>query len=182
DRFFPKLDRDFVRHELAFTRIFEKRFPDFRACINRTKHVAARTMIEARNCAESFALGSFAVAGRAKQDKRAVFHETTRYIAVRANREGKRLFRSHRIDVDPAPAAIEADVAVDQSENRVIAAEANVLTRQKFRAALANNDVAGDDQLAAKSFYTETFANAVAAVLDAALSFFMSHDLRFFRF
>src|SRR6266513_117457 len=79
-------------------------------------------------------------------------------------------------------APIEANVAVDQRENGVIAAEANVLTRQKFRAALANNDVASHDQLAAESFYTEPLANAVAAVLNAALSFFMSHDLRFFRF
>src|SRR6266571_1164142 len=38
------------------------------------------------------------------------------------------------------------------------------------------------DQRAAESFYTEPLANAVAAVLNAALSFFMSHDLRFFRF
>jgi hypothetical protein len=101
--------------------------------------------------------------------------KATGYTAVRANREAKRLFRSDRIDVDPSPAAIEADVAVDQSENCVIAAEADIFTRQKFRAALADNDVAGHDQLAAESFYTEPFANAVAAILNAALSFFMSH-------
>src|ERR1700736_386846 len=110
------------------------------------------------------------------------FMKATGYTALAANREGKRLFRSDRIDVDPSSTAIEADVAVDQSENRVIAAEPDIFTRQKFRAALANDDVAGHDQLAAESFYTETFANAVAAILNAALSFFMSHDLRFFRF
>src|SRR5207237_4628752 len=103
------------------------------------------------------------------------FMKATRYTALGANREGKRLFRSDRIDVDPASAAIEADVAVDQRENRVIAAEADILTRQELGPALADNDVAGDDQLAAESFYTEPLAHAVAAVLNAALSFFMSH-------
>jgi hypothetical protein len=132
-------------------------------------------MIEARNRAERFTLGAFAAAGRAKQDERAVFHENDCYTALAANREGKRLFRSDRIDVDPSPAAIEADVAVDQRENRVIPAEANIFARQEFRPALTDNDVAGHDQLAAESFYTEPFADAVAAVLNAALSFFMSH-------
>ena len=91
----------------------------------------------------------------------------------------KQLLGSDCIDIDPTPSAIEANIAIDQRENGVIAAEANVLTRQKFRAALANNDVASHDQLAAESFYTEPLANAVAAVLNAALSFFMSHDLGF---
>jgi hypothetical protein len=101
--------------------------------------------------------------------------KATGYTAVRANREGKRLFRSDRVDIDPSPAAIETDVAVDQRENRVIAAKADIFTRQKFRAALADNDVSGHDQLAAESFYTEPFTDAVAAILNTALSFFMSH-------
>jgi len=107
------------------------------------------------------------------------FMKATGYTALAANREGKRLFRSDRIDVDPSSAAIEADATIDQRENCVIASEADVFARQKFRAALANDDIAGHDRFAAESFYTETFADAVAAVLNAALSFFMSHDLRF---
>jgi hypothetical protein len=103
--------------------------------------------------------------------------EATRYTATGANREGKlsQLFRRDRIDVDPSPAAVEADVSVHQRENCVIAAEADVFARQKFSAALADNDVAGHDQLAAESFYTKPFADAVPAILNAALSFFMSH-------
>src|SRR5437773_8666613 len=182
DRFFPKFDSNVVWNELAFARVFQKRFPDFCARIDRTKHLAARTMIKALNGTERFALGPFPAAGRTKQDERAVFHESEWLYCSRSQSGEERLFRSDRIDIDSSSAAIEADVAVDQSENRVIAAEANVLTRQKFRAALANNDVASHDQLAAESFYTEPLANAVAAVLNAALSFFMSHDLRFFRF
>jgi len=42
------------------------------------------------------------------------FMKATRYTALRANREGKRLFRRDRIDVDPSSAAIEADAAVDE--------------------------------------------------------------------
>jgi len=40
----------------------------------------------------------------------------------------------------------------------------------------------GDDHLAAEFFNAQPLADAVAAVLNAALSFFVSHDLRFFRF
>ncbi len=111
------------------------------------------------------------------------FMKATRYTALAANREGKlrRLFRGDRIDIDPPSGAIESHVAVNQREDCVIAAKANVLARQKFRAALANNDVAGHDQLAAESFYTETLANAVATILNAALSFFVCHNLRFLR-
>jgi len=105
--------------------------------------------------------------------------KATGYTAVWANREGKRLFRSDWIDVDPSSAAIEADATVDERENRIIAAEADIFARQKFRAALADNDVAGDHGLAAEPFYTEPFADAVPAILNATLSFFMSHDLRF---
>ena len=36
-------------------------------------------------------------------------------------------------------------------------------------------DVSGDDVLAAKLLYPESFADAVPPVLDAALTFFMSH-------
>ena len=99
----------------------------------------------------------------------------TRYTAVWANREEKRLFRNDWIDVDPSSTAIEADGTIDQRENCVIAAEADVFAGQKFRAALANNNVAGEHRFAAESFYTKPFADAVAAILNAALSFFMSH-------
>src|SRR5437773_10151365 len=68
------------------------------------------------------------------------FMKANGYTALAANREEKRLFRSDRIDIDSSSTPIEANVAVDQRENRVIAAEANVLTRQKFRAALARSE------------------------------------------
>jgi hypothetical protein len=44
-------------------------------------------------------------------------------------------------------------------------------------ATLANDDVAGDDQLTAEFFHAEAFADAVAPVLRATLTFFMCHDV-----
>jgi hypothetical protein len=104
-----------------------------------------------------------------------------RYTALAASREGN-LFRRDGIDIDAATSAIEANIPVNQRENRVIASEADVFAGLKFRAALPHDDVAGDDHLAAEFFYAQPLADAVAAVLNAALSFFMSHDLRFFGF
>jgi len=96
------------------------------------------------------------------------------YTAVAANREGK-LFRWERIDVHAAAASIESDVSVYQRENGVIAAETDISSGKKLRPALAHDDIASQNHLAAKSFYAEPFADAVAAVLNAALSFFVSH-------
>src|SRR5437879_4742525 len=76
-------------------------------------------------------------------------------------------------DLYPSTGAIEANIPVDQRENCVIATETYIFPRQKFRAALTHNDVTRHDQLASKSFYSEPFADAVAAILNAALSFFM---------
>jgi len=103
------------------------------------------------------------------------------YTALTANREGK-LFRSDGIDIDPPTTAIESDVAINERVNRVIAAETDVLAGLKFCAALPDNDITRDDHLASEFLYSETFADAVAAVLNAALSFFVCHGLRFFRF
>src|SRR5439155_16105299 len=89
--------------------------------------------------------------------------------SVRRNR-GRR-----RIDVDAAALAVEAHLAVHEREDRVIAAEADVAAGQELRPALADDDVAGDDRLAAECFDAEALADAVAPVLDGALTFFMSH-------
>src|SRR5947207_11067506 len=87
----------------------------------------------------------------------------------------KRLLCCDRIDVYASAASIEANIAVDQCENGVIPAEANIFAGQKFRAALANDDVASKHHFTAESFYAEPLANTVAAILNAALSFFVSH-------
>jgi hypothetical protein len=87
-----------------------------------------------------------------------------------------RLFSSRdRIDIHPSPSPIEAHISIYQRKNRVIATEPHISSGQKFRPALADNDVASDDHLTPKFFHAQPFADAVAAVLDTALSFFMSH-------
>jgi hypothetical protein len=87
-----------------------------------------------------------------------------------------RLFSSRdRIDIHPSPSPVEAHISIHQRKNGVIAAESHVSSGQKFRPALADNDVASHDQLAAKFFYAQPLADAVTPVFDAALSFFMSH-------
>src|SRR5262249_34460715 len=164
DRFLPKFDRDVVRDELAFARIFEERFPERCAGVDRPEDVAAGAMKEARNAAERFALSAFPAPWRAEQNERAVFHEMSGYTALAANREGN-LFHRYRIDIHASTAAIEADVAVHECENGVITAEPDVFAGEKFSAPLTNDDIAGDDHLTAESLYAEPLADAVAAIL-----------------
>ena len=93
----------------------------------------------------------------------------------RRNAAEKLLLSGNRIDVDAATGSIESHVAVNQSKNGVIAAQANVLAGHELGTALANDNIAGNDGFAAKSLNSQPLAYAVAAVLYAALSFFMCH-------
>jgi hypothetical protein len=101
------------------------------------------------------------------------------YTALAANREGK-LFRADWLDIDAPTAAIEAHVTVHERENGVIASEADVFPRDKFSPALTDDDITRDNHLTAEFFDPEPLANAVAAVFDASLSFFMCHGLKIF--
>src|SRR2546423_13421196 len=92
-------------------------------------------------------------------------------------RTGRKLLRGDRLDVDPASGAVEPHLAVDQREDRVIATQPDILAGEKFRAALSDDDVAGHDHFAPKFFHAQPFADAVPAVLDAALSFFVCHEI-----
>ena len=82
---------------------------------------------------------------------------------------------SHHIHA--AAAEIELDLAVGEREERPVAAGADVLAGDEFAAALADDDATGADKSAAKFFYAEPFADAVAAVPYAALTFFMCHKI-----
>src|SRR3979411_1883322 len=89
-------------------------------------------------------------------------------IRCRLGKRGKALLRGDRLDVHPPPRSIEAHLAVDEREDCVIPAQAYVLAGKELRPALANNDVAGKHNFAAKFFHTQPLADAVPAVLDAA--------------
>ena len=80
------------------------------------------------------------------------------------------------IDVDAPVAAVEADVAVGKGEEGVVPAHADVVAGVEFGAALADEDGAGEDELAAVAFHAEALAVAVAAVACRSLTFFMCHD------
>ena len=70
---------------------------------------------------------------------------------------------------------VEGDFAVHQRKKRPIAARADIFARHELRAALPDDDAAGGDRFAAIRFHAQPFADAVAAVADAALTFLMCH-------
>ena len=80
------------------------------------------------------------------------------------------------IDVDAPVAAVEADVAVGKGEKSVIATHADVIAGVELGAALADENGAGGNELAAVTFYAKALAVAVAAVACRSLTFFMCHD------
>jgi len=84
-------------------------------------------------------------------------------------------------DVDPASVFIELHLAVFEREQGPIAADAHVFAGDKFAAALADNDASGGDKFAAKCLDAQAFADAIASVANAALSFFMCHKFSFRR-
>jgi hypothetical protein len=61
-------------------------------------------------------------------------------------------------DVDAAAFAVEVDLAIDEGEKRVVPADADIETRMHLRSALADDDIAGDDSLAAELFHAEALA------------------------
>ena len=91
------------------------------------------------------------------------------------------LIRAHlrqgRFDIYTTTVPIEAYNTVYEGEDGVIPTKPNILSRQKFCAALANNDVSGNDLLATELLHAQAFADAVASVLNAALTFLMCHTL-----
>jgi hypothetical protein len=91
------------------------------------------------------------------------------------------LIRAHlrqgRIDIHTTTVPIEAHNTVYQGEDGVIPTKPNILSRQKLSAALANNDISSNDLLATELLHAQAFADAVASVLDAALTFLMCHTL-----
>lgn len=80
--------------------------------------------------------------------------------------------------VDSATFFVEGNAAINESEKRVIATDANTESWVNLRAALTDENVPSDDDLAAEFFHAETLAAGVATVLDGALSFFMGHGSR----
>jgi hypothetical protein len=106
----------------------------------------------------------------------------TRYTALNHARKAN-LLRDRWINVHSPTRPIEPHIAVNQSKNCVIATQAHIFAGQKLRAALTKDNISGDNHFAAEFFDAQPLADTIATVLDAALSFFVSHFLflRFFR-
>src|SRR5581483_2905715 len=81
-------------------------------------------------------------------------------------------------------ALVKIDFAIGEGEERPIAAGADILPGDEFGTALTNQNAAGGDEFSAKTFHAQPFADAIAPVPDAALTFFMCHKLclNFFNF
>ena len=76
-------------------------------------------------------------------------------------------------DADLAVWLVEGDVPVFQSKQGEVAAHADICPGVVAGAALAHDDVTGNDGLAAKFFHAEALGIAVASVAGSSLSFFM---------
>jgi hypothetical protein len=85
--------------------------------------------------------------------------------------------RQGSFDIYATTIPIEAYNTVYEGEDCVIPTKPNILSRQKLCAALANNDISGNDLLTTELLHAEAFADAVASVLNAALTFLMCHTL-----
>src|SRR5690606_36809105 len=70
----------------------------------------------------------------------------------------------------------ELDGTVDQCEQGVVAAEADARARMELGAALADDDVAGLDGLAAVHVHAEVLRVGVAAVARGTYALFVCHD------
>ena len=68
-----------------------------------------------------------------------------------------------------------ADEDLEQAPSRGLAARADVVARHELGAALADDDAARADDLASEGFHAQPFADAVAAVANASLTFLMCH-------
>src|ERR1019366_8854111 len=70
---------------------------------------------------------------------------------------------------------LELNATVDQREQRVVPAQTDIAARMPFGAALARDNVAGDDFLAAKNLDSEALTARITAVARGSACFLMSH-------
>src|SRR5215213_6647153 len=72
-------------------------------------------------------------------------------------------------------ALAEGDLTVGKCKKRMVLAQADVVARVPFGAALTHDDVAGARRLAAEQFHAEALAFTVAAVAGRAACLLMCH-------
>src|SRR4051812_6273756 len=87
----------------------------------------------------------------------------------------RRRRRRHDMDRHLLARLVEAHRAVDQGEQGVVLADADILALVELGAALADDDVAGEDLLAAELLDAQAPTGGIAAVARAAACLFMCH-------
>jgi len=83
----------------------------------------------------------------------------------------------YRLHVDPLAVHVEVHFSLHQGGQGPVPARPDISAGDELGAALPDEDAAGGDELAAKSFYAEPFADAVASVADTAAAFLVSHKI-----
>src|ERR1700734_3670820 len=89
-----------------------------------------------------------------------------------------RILRRRRHDRHEGAALVaraELHIAVSGGEQRVVLAHADIFAGIELGAALAHDDVAGRNDLAAEKLHAEPLARAVAPVARGAAGFLMRH-------
>jgi hypothetical protein len=92
-------------------------------------------------------------------------------ILLRQSVSGSRI----RYHINAAAPFIKHHFAIRERKQGPVTTGTHILTRDKFRSALADKDASRRDELTAKSFYSQTLADAVASVPNTALTFLMCH-------
>jgi hypothetical protein len=110
---------------------------------------------------------------KAPQSPRRFFRREGSFIAVLASRTQLRRF--DRFDIHPATALVKPYDTIYKGKNCVIATQSDIFARQKFRAALSDNDIPSHYLLAPKFLDAQTFADAVPSVLNTPLTFLVRH-------
>src|SRR6266700_5768051 len=84
------------------------------------------------------------------------------------------------VDIDTATFArimSKLDIAIDQSEQRMVTTNANVISRLDLRSTLADNDAASSNKLTIITFHTQHFGLAIPTIAGATHTFLMCHGL-----
>src|SRR5262249_5398266 len=109
-----------------------------------------------------------------KRGKAALPPSTRRPMAERLF-GGRRRLRHHGDGGWAARRGVERDRALDEGEDGVVAAQSDIVARMELGAALAHDDVAGHDDLAAEALDAEAASLGIAAVARGAAGFLMRH-------
>ena len=72
---------------------------------------------------------------------------------------------------------LELDLAVDQSEQRIVLADTDVVARMNVRTSLTDEDVASQNELTDSALGTESLRFGITAVLGGAAAFLMREEL-----